>query len=103
MTSTHLSMNVSPSTGMPSTLPSWPTMISSPVPALKPARIGAETRLARNPARSSPATRRMTPAKMANSAAASAEPPATTITVPVRIDNVEVVLTLSTREVPMKA
>ncbi len=89
--------------GMPSTSPSWPTMISSPVPALKPARIGAETRLARNPARSSPATRRMTPAKMANSAAASAEPPATTIAVPVRIDNVEVVLTLSTRDVPMKA
>ena len=56
-------------TGMPSTLPNWPTRMSTPTPALKPVSTGSEMKLARNPRRRMAARRRKTPVRKARVAA----------------------------------
>ena len=99
---------LSPSCGIPSTFPSCPTAISSPVPALNPASTGWEMKSARKPSRSSDAPRSSTPVSIASVEAAararSASPSATVTTAaPVSAASVEVVLTESAREVPSSA
>jgi hypothetical protein len=94
--------------GTPSTLPSWPAAISSPTPALKPARTGAEMKSAANPSRSTPAASSSTPAsaarvKAATSARAGSPPAAEATAAAVSAARVEVVLTDSGREVPHSA
>jgi hypothetical protein len=104
-----LAKKPSPSTGTPSTLPSWLAAITSPIPALKPASTGEEMKSARNPRRSSPPAARMPPTSSASSDAAAtarvASPaaPASTSAPAVRMEMVEVELTLSGREVPIRA
>jgi hypothetical protein len=89
-------------------LPSWPAAISSPTPALKPARTGAEMKSAANPSRSTPAPSSSTPASAARVEAATSardgSPPAAEATAAaVSAARVEVVLTDSGREVPHSA
>jgi hypothetical protein len=103
-----LAKKLSPSWGTPSTLPSCPAAISSPVPALKPACTGAEMKSATNPSRSSPASSSSPPASTARVDAATGtlagSPAAAAATAAaVSADSVEVVLTDSGREVPSSA
>jgi hypothetical protein len=90
-------------------LPSWLAAITSPMPALKPASTGEEMKSARNPGRSSPAAARIRPTSRASIAAvAAARPespaaPACVSAPAVRMEMVEVELTLSGREVPSSA
>jgi hypothetical protein len=100
---------LSPSTRTPSTLPSWLAAMTSPMPALKPASTGEEMKSARNPRRSRPAATRMPATSRASSeAVAAARPgssaaPAWASASAVRMEMVEVELTLSGREVPSSA
>jgi hypothetical protein len=104
-----LAKKSSPSTGTPSTLPSWLAAMTNPMPALKPASTGDEMKSARNPRCSRPATKRMPPTSRASSeAVAAARPvspavPTSTSAPAVRMEMVEVELTLSGREVPTSA
>jgi hypothetical protein len=104
-----LAKKLSPSTGTPSTLPSWLAAMYSPMPALKPASTGEEMKSARNPRRSRPAAARKPPTSTAsNDAVATARPgspsaPASTSAPAVRMEMVEVELTLSGRELPTSA
>jgi hypothetical protein len=104
-----LAKKSSPSTGTPSTLSSWLAAMNSPMPALNPASTGEEMKSARNLRRSSPAPARMPPTSRASSdAVATARPgsvaaPASASAPAVRIDRVEVELTLSGRELPTSA
>jgi hypothetical protein len=104
-----LAKKVSPSTGTPSTLPSWLAAMTSPIPALKPASTGEEMKSARNPRRNSPAIARTPPTSNASSeAVATARPgssaaPVSTSAPAVRMEIVEVELTLSGRDVPTSA
>ena len=59
------------STGMPSTLPSCPTRMTSPMPALNPVSTGSEIKLARKPRRSSPASSKNAPTSSASVEAAT--------------------------------
>src|SRR6516165_3759427 len=91
---------------MPSSLGIWSITIRSPTPALNPTRTGCEMKLARNPSRRNEASSRMAPTSMVSvtnaPTSASLSPPAaiSPIWAPTNIAIVEVVLTLSTREVP---
>ena len=103
-----LAKKVSPSWGTPRILPSWPAAISSPVPALNPARTGAEMKSARNPSRSTPVASSRIPLRAARvdaaTSARSGSPPAAEATAAaVRAARVEVVLTDRGREVPSRA
>jgi hypothetical protein len=79
------------------------------MPALKPASTGEEMKSARNPSRSSPTATRIPPTSRASRAAvAAARPgspatPASASAPAVRMEMVEVELTLSGREVPVRA
>jgi hypothetical protein len=73
------------------------------MPALYPVRIGSEIRSARNPSRASPAMSRITPTRIASSAAREGRSADAASAVAVRIEIVEVTLTLSTRELPSNA
>jgi hypothetical protein len=80
-----------------------------PIPSLKPINTGSEIKLAIKPRRSKEASVRTAPTKRANKAVAlsrdDGSPLGTTSpsSAAVRIAMVVVVLTLSTREVPMTA
>lgn len=93
----------------PSSLGSWSSTITSPMPALNPASTGVEMKLATKPRRRTAATTRITPtsaAKVASASSARAGSPSGTTSAswaPVRIAMVVVVLTLSTRERPRSA
>jgi hypothetical protein len=102
------SKKLSPLCSVPSTLPSCPEMISSPVPALNPASTGSEMKSARKPSLRAAATSRMAPvntAKVATARIASsvvsgaAEATATAV----RAAIVDVVLTDSGRDLPTSA
>ena len=93
----------------PSSLGSWSTTMTRPMPALKPVSTGSEMNLATPPSRNSAASSRMTPAITASSAAAAANVassacgPSAASCDAVRMAMVDVVLVLSTREVPSTA
>jgi hypothetical protein len=79
-----------------------------PDPALKPVRTGSEMKLATTPSRRADVSRSMAPTKAARVAAATSSesvPPLSTRrrAVAVRMAMVEVVVTLSGRDVPMIA
>ena len=103
-----LSKKWSPVWSIPSSLPSWPTAIRSPVPALKPASTGCEMKSAMKPSLSSPAASSSTPVSTASVEAAviarCASPRATTpMAAAVSAASVEVVETDSARELPSSA
>jgi hypothetical protein len=99
---------LSPLCSMPSAFPSCPEMISSPVPALNPASTGSEMKSARNPRLNAPATSRMTPvntARVATTWIASSlvSAPADARAAAVNAAIVDVVVTDSGRDLPIKA
>ncbi len=57
------------SNASPVTFPSWPTKITTPMPALKPVSTGVEMKLAMKPRRRTPANSRKRPARKASVAA----------------------------------
>ncbi len=95
---------VSPVTDTPSSFPSWLAAITRPVPILNPVRIGSEMKSARKPSLKTPATSKKQPTSTARVAAAVAASVAVVATpamaVAVRMANVDVVETLSARDVP---
>lgn len=104
-----MAKKLSPSTGTPSSFPSWLAAMNSPMPALKPASTGEEMKSARNPRCRRPAAASRPPTSTASSdAVATARPgssaaPTSTSAPAVRIEMVEVELTLSGRELPTSA
>ena len=66
------SMIDSPETVTPVSRPSWLATIIAAMPARYPTRTGRESRFARKPSRSSPATRQITPTSSASVAACAA-------------------------------
>ena len=94
---------------MPSSLGTWSSTITRPMPALKPVSTGVEMKLATKPRRSTAAATSITPTSSASVAVAvsslAGSPSGTTrpSCVPARIASVVVELTLSTREVPSSA
>ena len=93
----------------PSSLGTWSTTITAPMPALKPVNTGSEIKLAIKPNRRTAASISMAPTSSARVAAAAMYSPAVPFgatsasSVAVRIAMVVVVLILSGRDVPKKA
>jgi hypothetical protein len=99
---------LSPLCSTPSAFPSCPEMISSPVPALNPASTGSEMKSARKPSLKAPATSRIAPvntARVATTWIASSlvSAPADARAAAVSAAIVDVVVTDSGRDVPIKA
>ncbi len=94
---------------MPSSLGIWSSTMTRPMPALKPVRTGVEMKLATKPRRISRATSNIAPTRAVSvavatrSRAGSPSGTASPSSVPARIANVVVELTLSTRDDPRKA
>ena len=94
---------------MPSSLGTWSSTMTSPIPALKPISTGSEMKLATKPSRSSEASRRMAPTRKVSVAEAlikdAGSPSGATWPswAAARMASVVVVLTLSGRDVPTTA
>ena len=93
----------------PSSLGSWSSTITRPIPALKPVSTGVEMKFATKPRRSSRASSSIAPTRAASVAVAVTSLPgslsgtARPNCVPARMASVVVELTLSTREAPSSA
>ena len=94
---------------MPSSLGTWSSTITRPIPALKPVSTGVEMKFATKPRRSAAASISIAPTSTASvavavtSLAGSPSGTASPSCVPARIASVVVELTLSTRDEPSSA